>query len=455
MSAAEAVQLVKSGDRVFIHGSAATPVRLVHALLDRHAELREVELTAISTFGELGFDRPEVQGPFHLNALFVSANMRGMVDGPHGDYVPVFLSEIPRLFEKGILPLDVALVHVSPPDKHGYCSLGVSVDVARSAVRNARTVIAQVNPRMPRTLGDGHVHASRFAALVQVDDALPEVDYSAHIGPRERRIAELVSALVEDGSTLQMGIGAIPDAVLRFLGDHKDLGIHTEMFSDGVVPLVERGVITNARKKVERGKIVTTFVLGTRKVYDFVHDNPFVAFRDVSWVNDTSVIRKNPKVVAINSALQIDLTGQVCADSIGTFQYSGIGGQMDFMRGAALSEGASPSSPCASTTGRASLASCRTSIRAPAWSPRARTSTTWSPSMAWPTSTAATCSSARRRSSPSRRRSTAKDWSARTARASSGVEAMPRRAVQLWCMPTAYTGYVIELTRKVYTLCWA
>ncbi|HNU55731.1 MAG TPA: 4-hydroxybutyrate CoA-transferase, partial [Flavobacteriales bacterium] len=267
MSAAEAVRLVNSGDRVFIHGSAATPVRLVHALLDRHAELHDVELTAISTFGDLGFDRPEVQGPFNLNALFVSANMRGMVDGPYGDYIPVFLSEIPRLFEKGILPLDVALVHVSPPDRHGFCSLGVSVDVARSAVRNARIVIAQVNPHMPRTLGDGHVHISRFAALVEVNDPLPEVDYAAQIGTKERRVAELVSALVEDGSTLQLGIGAIPDAILGALGGHKDLGIHTEMCSNGIIDLVHSGAITNKYKKTHRGKIATAFAFGTRRLY--------------------------------------------------------------------------------------------------------------------------------------------------------------------------------------------
>lgn len=350
MSAADAVRLVRSGDRVFIHGSAATPVHLVRALLDRHAELHDVELTAISTFGELGFDRPEVQGPFQLNALFVSANMRSTVAGPHGDYVPVFLSEIPRLFDRGILPLDVALLHVSPPDRHGYCSLGVSVDVARSAVRNARTLIAQVNPNMPRTLGDSPVHISRFAALVAVDDPLPEVDYTAQVGPAERRIAEYVSALVEDGSTLQMGIGAIPDAILGALGGHKDLGVHTEMCSNGIIDLVERGVVTNKYKRKHRGRVATAFAFGTRRLYDLVDDNPSFAFLDAQYVNDTKVIRENPKVVAINSAIEVDLTGQVCADSIGTYQYSGVGGQMDFMRGAALSEGGKPIIALRSTT---------------------------------------------------------------------------------------------------------
>lgn len=352
MTAGEAVRSVNSGDRVFIQGSAATPVRLVHALLDRHAELHDVELTAISTFGALGFERPEVQRSFFLNALFVSANMRSTVAGPHGDYVPVFLSEIPRLFDRGILPIDVALVHVSPPDKHGFCSLGLSVDVARSAVRNARTVIAQVNPNMPRTLGDGQVHASRFAAMVHVDDALPEVDYAASIGPAEQAVARHVSGLIDDGATLQMGIGAIPDAILGALGGHKDLGIHTEMCSNGIIDLVERGVITNARKKKHRGRIVTAFAFGTRRLYDLVDDNPSFAFLDVQYVNDTKVIRENPEVVAVNSAIEVDLTGQVCADSIGTYQYSGVGGQMDFMRGAALSEGGKPIIAMCSTTGK-------------------------------------------------------------------------------------------------------
>ena len=352
MTAEEAVRSVKSGDRVFIHGSAATPVRLVHALLDRHNELHDVELTAISTFGDLGFDRPEVQGPFFLNALFVSANMRRSVDGPHGDYVPVFLSEIPRLFDRGILPIDVALVQVSPPDRHGFCSLGVSVDVARSAVRNARSVIAQVNPNMPRTLGDGQVHVSRFTAMVAVNDPLPEVDYQSQIGDKERRVAELVSGLIDDRATLQMGIGAIPDAIFGALRGHKDLGIHTEMCSNGIIDLVQQGVVTNAFKKKQRGKVATAFAFGTRRLYDLVDDNPFFAFLDAQYVNDTKVIRENPNVVAVNSAIEVDLTGQVCADSIGTYQYSGVGGQMDFMRGAALSEGGKPIIALCSTTNR-------------------------------------------------------------------------------------------------------
>jgi len=350
-TAAEAVALVKSGDRVFVHGSAATPSRMLAALLARAGEISAVELVAISTLGEIDWNRPAVVKSFFLRSLFVSANVREWVDGPDADYVPVFLSEIPGLFRDGHLPLDVALLHVSPPDAHGYCSLGASIDAAHAAAESAKTILVQVNPKMPRTLGDAHLHVSRIAGMFECDDDLPSVSYASD-APGTAAIGRHVAALVEDGSTLQMGIGGIPDAVLGYLGDHKDLGVHTEMFSDGLVALVERGVVTNAKKKVERGKTVTTFVLGSRKVYDFVNDNPAVAFRDVSWVNDASVIRKNPRVVAINSALEIDLTGQVCADSIGTYQYSGIGGQMDFMRGAALSEGGKPIIAMPSTTSK-------------------------------------------------------------------------------------------------------
>jgi acyl-CoA hydrolase len=256
--------------------------------------------------------------------------------------VPVFLSEIPKLFEQNILPLDVAIVQVSPPDEHGYCTLGTSVDAALAAVLNAKIVIAQVNPRMPRVHGDGIVHVSAVHAMVWHEAELFEMDYSAKADEISDKIGRQIAGLIEDGSTLQLGIGAIPDAVLRALSGHKGLGIHTEMFSDGVVPLVEQGVITNEHKKIERGRIISSFILGTRKVYDFVDDNPYVNLMDVAFVNDTDIIRQNPKVVAINSAIEIDITGQVCADSIGAYQYSGIGGQMDFMRGASLSQGGKP-----------------------------------------------------------------------------------------------------------------
>lgn len=338
----EAIALVKNGDRVFVHGSAATPLLLINTLLGRAGEIKDVELVSISTYGDIDWQHPRVQDSFYLNSLFVSANVRDWVNGDRGDYVPVFLSEIPKLFEQNILPLDVALVQVSPPDRHGYCTLGTSVDAALSAVQNAKTVIAQVNPRMPRVHGDGIIHSSRITAMVWDESELPEVDYATRASEVNDKIGALIAGLIEDGSTLQVGIGAIPDAVLRALSGHRGLGIHTEMFSDGLVPLVEQGIITNEHKRIERGRIVSSFVLGTRKVYDFVDDNPYVNLMDVAFVNDTNVIRQNPKVVAINSAIEIDITGQVCADSIGAYQYSGIGGQMDFMRGASLSEGGKP-----------------------------------------------------------------------------------------------------------------
>lgn len=342
VSAEEAVSIVASGDRVFIHGSAATPINLANTLLGRAGELKDIELVAISTFGQLNWDEPKVKESFYLNSLFVSNNVRGWVNSAYGDYVPVFLSEIPTLFKDGVLPLDVAIVQVSPPDKHGYCTLGTSIDAAYTAIRYAKKVIAQVNPKMPRTHGDGHIHYSKFAAMVWDEQSLPEVDYSCKVDETALQIGKNVAALIEDGSTLQMGIGCIPDAVLQSLTQHKDLGIHTEMFSDGVIPLVKSGVITNEKKKIRPGKIVTTFAMGTQKLYDFVDDNPNISFMDVAYVNDTSIIRKNPKVFAINSALEIDLTGQICADSLGTYQYSGIGGQMDFMRGASLSPEGKP-----------------------------------------------------------------------------------------------------------------
>ncbi len=348
--AEEALQLIKSGDRVFIHGSAATPRVLLNKLLDRAPELNDVELTSISTYGDINWNRPEVLDSFYLNSLFVSGNVREWANGSQGNYVPVFLSEIPGLFREGILPLDVAIVHVSPPDQHGYCTLGTSVDAALSAVRNAPIVIAQVNPRMPRVLGDGIIHYSQFTAMVEVDSPLPEVDYSTGVDAVAERIGTHVAGLIEDGATLQMGIGSIPDAVLAQLSGHRSLGIHTEMFSDGLVPLVEKGIVTNEFKKVRPGKIVSSFILGTQKVYDFANNNPYVSCMDVAFVNDSDIIRRNPKVVAINSAIEVDLTGQICADSIGTLQYSGIGGQMDFMRGASLSEGGKPVIAIPSTT---------------------------------------------------------------------------------------------------------
>lgn len=352
ITATQAAQFVKSGDRVFLHGSAATPIHIIKALLLRHNELENVELVSITTLGDIDFNRVEYQRSFFFNSLFVSANTRAVANSPFGDYVPIFLSQIPQLFKKNILPLDVAIIQVSPPDKHGYCTLGTSVDIARAAVDTAKFIIAQVNPRMPRTNGDGFISTKKINVMVWDESELPEVDYSTNTSPIIATIGSNIASLIEDGATLQMGIGNIPDQVLKNLIHHKNLGIHTEMLSDGVIPLLESGVINNSRKKLNVGKTVTSFMAGTRKLYDFVDDNPQIRVMDIAYVNDTSIIRQNPKVIAINSAIEIDLTGQVCADSIGTFQYSGIGGQMDFMRGASLSEDGKPIIALPSTTSK-------------------------------------------------------------------------------------------------------
>ncbi len=350
VSAREAAKVIESGNRVFVHGSAATPQFLLKALAKRAHELKNVELVAVSTLGELELAKPEYAESFYINSLFVSDNIRGAINDGRGNYIPIFLSEISRLFDKNILPLDIALLHISPPDKHGLCSLGVSVDVARAAAKHAKHIIAQVNPNMPRTHGDGFIHIHQIHTLVETDDNLPEVNYAASITACDRTIGKYVAELVEDRSTLQMGIGAIPDAVLESLTHCKDLGIHTEMFSNGVIDLMKKGVITNKYKKKHRGKTVTSFAIGTRDLYSFIDDNPQFAFLEAEYVNDGRIIRTNPKVVAINSAIEIDITGQVCADSIGTYQYSGVGGQMDFIRGASLSEGGKPIIALGSTT---------------------------------------------------------------------------------------------------------
>lgn len=342
ISAAEALKIVEPGNRVFIHGSAATPVALVEALQARHHELYNVELVSITTLGKVNFDRPEHRKSFFFNSLFVSAATRKVVNSEDGDYVPIFLSQIPQLFRNRILSIDVALIQVSPPDSHGYCSLGTSVDIARAAVDTARHVIAQVNPLMPRTHGEGFVHVSRIGAMVWVNTELPEVNYEFQTNAVIEKIGYHVASMIENGSTLQLGIGAIPDQVLKNLTTHQHLGLHTEMFSDGIIPLIERGIIDNSRKKLNTGRSVTSFMAGTRRLYDFANDNPAIRVMDISYVNDTSIIRQNPKFAAINSAIEIDLTGQVCSDSIGTYEYSGIGGQMDFIRGASLSEGGLP-----------------------------------------------------------------------------------------------------------------
>ena len=351
-TAAQAVQMVKSGDKLYLHGSAATPHTLIKALGERYQELKDVEVISISTLGDMCLANPECNEAFHFNSVFVSQNIRQAVNDGMGNYIPVFLSEIGGLFNKKILPIDVAFINISPPDKHGFCSLGVSVDVAVAAVKNASCVIAQVNNRMPRTHGDGLLHVDDIDFLVEVSDELPEVDYRKHISHVEEEIGKHCASLVEDGATLQLGIGTIPDAVLGQLTNHKDLGVHTEMFSDGVIELLKIGVITNKFKKKHKRKVITSFTTGTRELYDFIDDNPEFAFLESEYVNDAYVIAKNPKVVAINSAIEIDITGQVCADSIGTFQFSGVGGQMDFIKGAAMSEGGKPIIAMGSTTNR-------------------------------------------------------------------------------------------------------
>lgn len=342
VSAEDAISLIRSGDRVFSHGSACTPNLLISELANQASRLRDVEFVSITQQGNVEVAKPQYKDSFYINSLFVSTPVREAVNSERGDFIPVFLSEIPILFKNGILPIDVAMITVSPPDTHGYCTLGTSVDVARSAVDTAKIIIAQVNPRMPRTHGDGMIHYSKIHKMVWQEEELLTVDYGAKVGECEMLIGKNVAELIDDRSTLQMGIGTIPDAVLKCLHNHKDLGVHTEMISDGIVDLVANDVITNKYKGTHLNRTITSFAFGTRKLYDYIHDNPSFEFMDVEHVNYPINIMKNKKMVAINSAIEIDLTGQVCADSIGTYQFSGIGGQMDFMRGAALSDGGKP-----------------------------------------------------------------------------------------------------------------
>jgi acyl-CoA hydrolase len=335
VSATDAVGHIASGNRVFIHGGAATPSLLLDALVARGPELEDVELVHFHTEGPGPHLAPAMAGHLRHRALFIGANAREAVNEGRADYVPVFLSDVPELFRSGVLPLDAVFLNVSQPDEHGYCSLGTSIDAALAASRRARRVIAQRNRAVPRTLGDSFVHVDAIDWGVEVD--IPPYEHAERpFGEVERRIGEHVAELVPDRATIQMGIGAIPGAVALALRDKRDLGIHTEMFTDAVLDLVESGTVTGAAKEVNRGKIVSTFMVGTRRLYRFVDDNPMVEMRPVDYTNDTAVIRRFSRMVAINSALAVDLTGQVSADSIGTRFYSGVGGQMDFMRGAAL-----------------------------------------------------------------------------------------------------------------------
>jgi acyl-CoA hydrolase len=350
-SAEEAARLIPSDCRVFIHSVAAAPQALIAAMVARAPELRNVEIVKLHTEGPAPYAEPEMAGIFRVHALFVGKNIRQAVNEGRADYVPVFLSDVPGLFCNGVLPIDVALVSVSPPDRHGFCTLGPSVDATRAAVDCAKVVIAQVNRHVPRTHGDGVIHTSKIDVFVEHDQPLFEA-HSKPISDAERQIGAHCASLVEDGATLQMGIGGIPNAVLAALTGHKDLGVHTEMFADGLIPLVESGVVNNRHKRIVPGRVVTSFSYGSAELYSFLDDNAYVYFREISFVNDTSVIRRNPKVTAINSAIEVDITGQVCADSIGTRHYSGVGGQMDFMRGAALSEGGKPIIALPSVTSR-------------------------------------------------------------------------------------------------------
>jgi acyl-CoA hydrolase len=355
-SANEALSHLQSNSRVFIHSVAAAPQCLISAMMHHADSLRNVEIVQLHTEGPAPYAAPGMEKSFTVNAFFVGANIREAVNSGRAEYLPVFLSEVPMLFRKGLMPVDIALIQVSPPDKHGFCSLGVSVDVVRAVLEHTSIVIAQINEKMPRTHGDGFIHMDDIDYGVIHNQPLPEF-HGAKLTETHAGIGKHIASLIEDGATLQMGIGAIPDAVLGALTHHKHLGIHTEMFSDGIIPLVEKGVIDGSMKAVHPGKIVTGFVMGSQKLYDFVHDNPQVAFLDIAYINDTNVIRRNPKVTAINSAIEIDLTGQICADSIGSSIYSGVGGQMDFIRGASLSKGGKPiiALPSVTNTGESKI----------------------------------------------------------------------------------------------------
>jgi acyl-CoA hydrolase/GNAT superfamily N-acetyltransferase len=341
VTAEKAVSGIRRGQRVFLGSGAAEPQALVAALSARGDDLADNELIHIRSLGVALYTESKFSDKFRYNTFFIGDNVRGAVSDCRADYTPIFLSELPALFRSGKAPIDVALIQVTPPDVHGYCSYGVSVDIVKAAAESAKVVVAEVNPRMPRTLGDSFIHASRIDMLVENDVPILEMPPQP---PDEvaRRVGQHIADLVEDGSTIQMGIGTIPDSVLLELGGRKDLGVHTEMFSDGLLQLIEKGVVTGARKSLHRGKVVSSFALGTRRLYDFIDDNPMFEFYPEEYCNDPFIIAQNRRMVAINAGLEVDLTGQICSDSLGTFFYSGIGGQVDFIRGAARSEGGKP-----------------------------------------------------------------------------------------------------------------
>ena len=333
ITAEEALLTVRSGDTVYVHPGCAAPQRLLDALVARREQLEGVRIIHLMSLGRADYVRPGMEPHFRHVALFTGKNVRHAIDEGRADYIPIFLSEIPRLFTSGRIPVDVALIHVSPPDEHGFCSFGVGVECTKAAAAAARVVIAQVNPNMPRVLGDNFIHVRNVTFFVEAAEPLVELP-RVRMSPEYDRIGQRVASLIEDGATLQLGIGAIPDAVLHYLRDRKHLGVHTEMFSDGMMELVEQGVVTNERKTLHPGKIVASFVLGTKPLFEFIHNNPIVEFHPSDYVNDPFVICQNHRMVAVNSAIQVDLTGQVCSDSIGDTVYSGFGGQVDFVRGA-------------------------------------------------------------------------------------------------------------------------
>jgi len=342
-TAAEAVRVIQTGQRVFLTGNVSVPQQLLAALTARAPELRDVEICQALTAGPAPQVAPEMEGHLRVNTMFISANVRREVQEGRADFTPVLLSEFPLLFKNGFLPVDVALIQVSPPDEHGFCSLGVEVGLTKSPAESARIIVAEVNEQMPRTLGDSFLHVSQLTHIVPVNYPIPEMAMAGEDGGEIiEKIASHIADLIPDGATIQMGIGAIPDAVLKYLFHKKDLGIHTELFSDGVIDLVEAGVLSGARKSIHVGKIVAGFILGSRRLYDWVDDNAMIEMHRTEYVNDPFVIAQNDKMVAINSAIEIDLTGQVCADSIGPKLYSGVGGQLDFVYGASRSKGGVP-----------------------------------------------------------------------------------------------------------------
>ena len=353
VSAEEAVKVIKSGDRIHIHSVACAPQKLIAAMCERgrQREFNNVKIQHLHIEGPAPYSNPEFEGIFQLESFFVGHNVRKDTQAGYADYIPVFLQETQRLIREGYCKVDVAMVQVSPPDRHGYVSLGTSVDATLAAVQTAETVIAVINPHMPRAFGDAMIHQNCIDIFCQDDTPLIEAIFGEP-NQVEVAIGKNVANLIEDGATLQMGIGAIPNAVLAQLGNHKDIGIHTEMFADGVLPLVESGVVNGRRKGIDVGKMTSTFLMGSKKLYDFIDDNPGVVMKDVSYTNDINRICKNPKVTAINSAIQVDITGQVCSDSIGTKFYSGVGGQIDFIRGASMSPGGKPIIAMPSVTGK-------------------------------------------------------------------------------------------------------